>query len=508
MANTVAIPRGLLIYGICLPLAVLLGYLLADPFESGTIAVLVLVVAVLIFPVLLKWHHALLIFICNADVLPFFIPGRPMMWMLMSAVSTFLLLLDRSMGQRVDFFRARNLSFAFLTLGIIVFLTAYVTGGIGLAVFGARSAGGKRYFYIFLGIALYFALSTIPIKRKYAGFATGVFFLSSLTGLVGYIAALGGPGFNFLVELFPIEGILDETTPTAPSFNSAGIVRLSELAAVSTGLFCYVMARYGVRGTLDLARPWRLCLFFLAVVATLYSGFRSGMILFLIVFGIMFYMEGLFSTRLFPGLVLAAILVTAVLLPFVQKLPLPVQRTLCFLPITVDPIVRRNAEDSTDWRLDMWQEVVPTIPRYLIRGKGYSMDPDDIFMLESSRKNGYTTAYAEAIVAGDYHSGPLSVIIPFGVFGAATFIWILIAALKVLRLNYRFGDPSLQSINMFLLAYFVARIIFFIFVFGSLYSDLALFAGLVGLSVSLNHGVAQPEPQPAIEPRRFAKSLS
>ncbi len=227
------------------------------------------------------------------------------------------------------------------------------------------------------------------------------------------------------------------------------------------------------------------------------------LILFLIVFGILFYMEGLFQSRLLPGLVLIGILLSAITLPFVQRLPLSIQRTLCFLPINVDPIVRRNAEDSTDWRLDMWREVVPTIPRYLIRGKGYSMDPDDIYLLENTRKSGYTTAYAEAILAGDYHSGPLSVIIPFGLFGVAAFLWVLAASLKVLRLNYRFGDPSLQAINTFLLAYFISRIIFFFFVFGSLYSDLAIFAGLLGLSVSLNQGVAQPTTQPAVEAKGY-----
>ncbi len=96
----------------------------------------------------------------------------------MAAVSAFFLVLERSMGRRVDFFRARNLSHACLALGIIVLVTAYATGGIGLAVFGARSAGGKRYLYIFLALALYFGRSSsLPIKRKFAGLAMAPFFL-------------------------------------------------------------------------------------------------------------------------------------------------------------------------------------------------------------------------------------------------------------------------------------------------------------------------------------------
>ena len=95
------------------------------------------------------------------------------------------------------------------------------------------------------------------------------------------------------------------------------------------------------------------------------------------------------------------------------------------------------------------------------------------------------------MIAGDYHSGPLSVIIPFGIYGAVAFAWFLWASVRVLYQNYRFGEPGLKTINTFLLAYFVVRIFSFIFIFGSLYSDLVGFCGLIGLSVSLN-GVARP----------------
>ncbi len=378
-----------------------------------------------------------------------------------------------------------------------------------MSFLGSHAAGGKRYLFIFVGIALYFALSTISIRPKYAHLAVAVFFLSALTGMVGYIAAIGGPGFYFLVELFPIEGAVDETT-VSTDFGGAGsgIVRLGTLTAVSTGLFCYILARFGVRGALDLSRPWRLAFLLLAVVANLFSGFRSGMILFIVVFGIMFYLEGLFRTRLFPILVLTGLLMATLTVPFVQKLPLSVQRTLCFLPLNVDPIVRINAEDSTDWRIDMWKEVIPTIPRYLLRGKGYAMDPGEVFMMDVGRKTGFTQAYDGAILAGDYHNGPLSLIIPFGLFGVFTFVWVLVASMKVLRLNYRFGDPALQGFNMFLLAYFAARILFFFFVFGSVYSDVGTFAAIVGLSVSLNGGVAQPQPQLAAEAANAARSLA
>ena len=169
---------------------------------------------------------------------------------------------------------------------------------------------------------------------------------------------------------------------------------------------------------------------------------------------------------------------------FAARLPYPLQRSLAFLPIPLDPIVRLDAEGSTEWRLGMWQDVMPDIPRYLLVGKGYSFSGSDQYQ---SRSN------VESVeMVGDYHNGPLSVILPFGIFGAIAFVWLLVAAIRVVYHNYQFGDPAYHQINTFLFAYFVAKVIFFFTIFGSLHSDLPMFLGLLGLSISLNGGVAKP----------------
>ncbi len=66
------------------------------------------------------------------------------------------------------------------------------------------------------------------------------------------------------------------------------------------------------------------------------------------------------------------------------------------------------------------------------------------------------------------------------------FLWFAIASIKYLYRNYRYGDPDLRVINTFLLAFFIARFIYYMTVFGNFYSELYFFTGLIGLSVSLN----------------------
>ena len=59
MASTFAVSRSHLIYGLCLPLAVRLGYFLAEPLESGSIAIVVLVLSVISLALLMRWYLAL-----------------------------------------------------------------------------------------------------------------------------------------------------------------------------------------------------------------------------------------------------------------------------------------------------------------------------------------------------------------------------------------------------------------------------------------------------------------
>jgi hypothetical protein len=161
--------------------------------------------------------------------------------------------------------------------------------------------------------------------------------------------------------------------------------------------------------------------------------------------------------------------------------------------------VAADAQASTEWRLEIWKIVLPEIPRYLLLGKGYAINAEELELSKSLSQNGGSTAEV-SLLAGDYHSGPLSVIIPMGICGTLAFLWFLGASIHALYRNYAYGDPELKHINTFIFAYFLARTFMFFGVFGSFYVELAAFTGLLGFSVSLNGGVRGPvmEPQPVL----------
>src|SRR6516225_5614984 len=185
MANTtINIPRPHLIMGLCLPLAVLIGYFLAEPMDSGSIAVVVLVLAVLSVPILMKWYHPLLLVSWNAFIVPSFIPGRPQIWMVVALVGLFFAVLNRSVSAKRPFINIPSVTKPLLFLAGVIAITMFLTGGFGLRMLGSDRYGGKGYFYLICAIAGYFALTSQRIPSHRVGASVALFFLSGLTALV------------------------------------------------------------------------------------------------------------------------------------------------------------------------------------------------------------------------------------------------------------------------------------------------------------------------------------
>ena len=494
MANTFAVSRNHLIFGLCLPLAVLLGYLLAEPIESSSLMVIVMVLSVLCVPVLMKWHHPLLILSWNAMITPQFFPGHPAIWVLMSFVSLFFGMLGRSVSTKHLFLQAPGISRSLICLLIVVLGTAMVTGGIGMRTMGAeKNFGGRGYFYLVAAVVGYFALTSQQIPRERAKLYTAMFFLSGFTAVISNLAFLAGPRFYFLYDMFPA-GLADDQALTQNSMEP-GVVRIAGLVSAAPALYVCLLAMYGIRGLFDFTRPWRMVLFLAAPFAVLFGGYRSGIIYFGLMFVCLFVVEGLWRTRYLPIILFGGLVVAGLFLPFIGKMPWSVQRTLSFLPIDVDPLVKQTAQSSIDWRLEVWRTMLPQVPKYLFKGKGYAVDARELYLVTESASQGYLSSTEVAAISGEYHNGPLSVVIPFGIYGLAAFAWFLGAAVRVLYRNFRHGAAELRTINAALLAWFIAHIIQFCFIFGAFYWDFYCFTGLAGLSVALNGGVSRPHQE-------------
>jgi O-antigen ligase len=521
MNNTLAIIRSLIIYGLCLPLAIYIGYLLANPADRAGLTVIVVACFLPLIPVLLRWHHLMLIISWNMSMVLFFIQGSPYLWMAMTALSLSLTILQHILKRNVEFLAVRSVIVPLLFLTFVILVTAKLTGGIGLAAFGSDSYGGRRYIQMFCGIAGFFAITSHRIPPGQANLYVGLFFLSTLTTVVGSLAPWLPGGMRVVFALFPVDSLASLYSDVDAEF-----MRLGGLTSAAMAALCFILARHGLGGLVNLGeswrflplrfrggmsfnQPWRLLAFAAAGATMMLGGYRSYAITILLFLGLLFYFEGLIRTRLLPLILLLGVLMATVALPFVDKLPYTVQRTLSFLPIAVDPLVKAGAESSSEWRINIWREVIPTIPQYLLIGKGYSIDSKEMEKVAATDQGASGAMLAE--LASDYHNGPLSLLIPLGLFGFIGFTWFLIASFRVLLNNRRHGLPEHQHLNNFLLVYFLTKTIMFFVIFGSFQGDLAIYCGIVALSISLNGGMRKPataaaNPQPTNIPFRLPKA--
>lgn len=496
--------RLLIVYALVIPLAFVVGFFLIAPDSAFSVIVIGLILIGLSVPLLMKWHHPALIISCNAFINAFFLPGQPSLWILLAAVSFGFAMLDGILGKKT-FARIRSLDLPLLFLGATVVFTAVYRGGFGLRSFGGTSYGGRYYFYVLASILAYYALSSRTIPKKRANLFTGLFFLSGMTAVFSNIAYAAGPSFYFLFLLFPTDLVMSEVHNDYSGV--AGVTRIVGLSFAAMAVFWFLLLRYGVRGIFDMRKPWRFLILCGVGAICLLGGFRFMIVLFGLVLLFQFWYEKLFLTRYFAVLLGLVACVGIVVVGYSTKLPISMQRALSFLPIEIDPMARSDANSSLQWRLDMWNALLPDVPKYLWVGKGYGFDPTDYAITEEAVLRGFAKDYDTFIISGNYHNGPFSLVIPFGIWGTLGFIWLLIAGCRVLYRNYRYGDPQLHRINTFLLAYFVARFVFFFAFFGAFNSELIVFTSILGLSISLNGGMcSRPHPVRRSELQHDAKS--
>ena len=498
MTNPAAAMKMLITYAVCIPLAIFVGYLLTNPMDYGTLGFLAFVIAALISPIFIKWHYPILIFGLGCPIVLFFLPTRPLMWQAVVVLSLSIAIVERTLssGRRFISVPAMTMPLMFL-LGTII-LTMELTGGIGFHQLGSSGGGGKKYVYCFTGIAIFFALVSRGIPKNKRNFYIFIYFFSTTLCVLGDIGPKLPQPFNYINLLIPPSGQAFEAN------TALGSTRFGLISAGCNAALSWMLARFGIRGIFFVASPWRLPAFCFLTAASQLGGFRSVLIAFIIVFVFLFFLERLHRTKLLFIFLLGGALTTAFMVPFAGHLPKVMQRSLAFLPFAnVNPEVRMDADGSTEWRLQIWRDLLPQIPHYLLLGKGYSFTEADFQYMGGGAFAGQANAAAQLdssqqalALSSDFHSGPLSTLIGFGIWGVIGMLWLMAATLWLLYRNYRYGDMELQTINAFLLASCVTSIIIFLFVFGAFQNDIGNFAKLAGLSVALNWGVCRPQANP------------
>jgi hypothetical protein len=250
-----------------------------------------------------------------------------------------------------------------------------------------------------------------------------------------------------------------------------------------------------------LVRPFWLVLMGTALASAMLSGFRNTVIS----IGITF-MLGITYRSGAKGFILAsfaAISAVALLAVANTIAPLPpnIQRALTILPGTWEERYKLDAAGSSEWRFEVWREVLLT-NRWIQNkwlGDGLGFSAKELAAQMNDRKgaragiSGFEAHRESVLASGDYHSGPVSCIRVFGYLGLAVFLLAQIRlAVRAHRQIIRCRESEWFPLALFLGIPLIYGPAFFVLVFGDFKQNAAVFLLSTGMIRLLENNLPLP----------------
>ena len=422
-----------------------------------------------------------------------FLPGSPPPWAL-AAVVVATMYAVRFATRRHNFvFRWDVLDLAIL-LQVVAVGQAWVRNPTGLLLLGGDTAGGKPYF-IFGAVALAYGCLSItqPSARSIRWAVNTTVAVGIIDGIV-LILSDYFPKFA-LAFLRIYSGNMGAAFSTqSRDLNEArGGFGMGVLGKnLLTPLFCLLP-------TIRSISPLRVIPFSLTVLASvliLLSGFRSSVVYVAVLFAAAAvarrrYLDILLAGAL--GIVASVVIIGS---GHLDKLPFGVQRVLTAVGAKVRSDVRKNAEDSSNDRFEVWK-IVLTSEGYIKNkwlGDGFSLSAREQNAIIAMSTQGIQSgmgleSFKEYCLAtGSYHGFHVETIRFTGVLGlfCAVFAMIVFFRKGVVLIRYFRGDPLFGCV-LYLCLPIMLYLFWSLLVFGSYKVDFPPILVMAGMLKMLDN---------------------
>lgn len=320
-----------------------------------------------------------------------------------------------------------------LICNLLYIATVFARNPVGVDFMRSNLIGGRPYFAILLACCGYWVLQHVTIKPKLARILPALMCFGSvvnaLSGLVGFFAPSLGYRLATLYSGFMPGG---EVNPLEP-LDTSRVERHSYLAGFGVEVGRAAVSYANIFKLIFFQNIILSAVFYISLVAILFSGFRSNLIGWMFAAALATYIRG--GTRqVFP--LFAAAVAFIVMIIVVQTaglhVPLAAQRALSFIPIEWDSRASVDAKGSVEWRVEMWRLAL-TSDRYIknkLLGDGFGFDPSELrgwAAMSAMRMDTSAGLQDYYMITGDYHSGPVSAIRFVGYLGLLLFTVLLIA---------------------------------------------------------------------------------
>ena len=372
----------------------------------------------------------------------------------------------------------------------------------GMRFLGSTIWGGHHYVNVYVGLAAFFVVQSIPTKSKiwaklpYLVLAVATFdlliavittaFPASIYVVYPFYSAVSSSGLEEVIT-----GTTSDVTGRIGAFGNFGFV-----------LILIVLASIRLTQILHPQNFFRLFCLIAGFAASLFSGFRSAVINAIVGFftaGIRDLKYGVVTLLPLLGLILFGL---SFINSQVIHLPRQIQRGLAFLPGNWDADMASDAQASNDFRKRVWTtwatEYFPEQP-WLGRGFGF----------KSQWAKGSVYKYnpnwdLQTVETGNIHNGLFATVDTFGIIGTIFFvIWNLRLLARTFRLPFGKTNPEYTALR-FLALYLAVWIVAYWFGSLNVGTFLPLEFALAGVFLRLKEAITSDElPDNAVSPDKL-----
>jgi hypothetical protein len=357
-------------------------------------------------------------------------------------------------------------------INLLYLVTVFFRNPVGFAFLGSgERVGGKPYVDVILAVFAYLILSRVRITPEYARkLPLWILAVAAFSAFAGAVA-LFAPQVGFFLGKF-----YSSFTPDSMQVEiKAGETRFGFFQNLGTTLILYVVAQTNPLSLIHIRHLGSLCLYLSGLAMILLSGFRNAVITSILYTTLSVFMRDRFLGVVKIAFALIVLILGAIFMSFMNfDLPLTAQRALCFLPGNWDYQAVRDANDSSEWRYEMW-EIALTSDKYIhnkIFGDGFGYMRAD-FERGVDLMYGRTSLRQDEarqemfLLDGDFHSGPISAVKVVGYLGLTLLIplFAIFTTMGYRLINSAHGTPY-EACSLFFGIQVIILPFFYIFVFG------------------------------------------
>lgn len=414
------------------------------------------------------------------------VPGSPPAWALAGALVAVMFLVRFAMRVQ-DFGYRFDLLDAAILLQVVMVGQAYVRNPTGLLIFGGTVAGGKPYFVFAAAFLCFFLLALVKPDTKV--FKWTVITMIAVAIGDGLIATISDYSPRFAMAVlklysnanYVVANTQDAARDLSVSRGGGGVALLGRAMVIP----CFCLMR--PIKAISPFRPLIMLTVAIGTVLVLYSGFRSG----IAYLGAVFIASALIRRKMIDVVAASLMGLTCLLLIVVsgkaRSLPFGVQRVLSVLPIEVSAAARMDAENSSEWRFEMWKLALTT-DRYIqdkVWGDGFGFSAVEIrAMLDS--EDGYSDAMTniqdQMLAKGSYHGFHVETIRFTGVMGLlAALFFMIVCFRKALQLIRSCRGHPLFPYVAYACIPFIIYPFWAMLVFGSYRLDFPMMMAMAGM---------------------------